>query len=84
MMLTHDYGPFRRFLLGSVTAKILHDAACPVWTSAHLETWPVAGDVGIRKVLGAVDFGPRQFSGVATRLASGREVSRKFKNCCLP
>ena len=84
MMPTHGYGPFRRFLLGSVTAKILQDAACPVWTSAHLETWPVAEDVGIRKVLGAVDFGPRQFSGVATRLASGQEVSRKFKNCCLP
>ena len=38
MMPTHGYGPFRRFLLGSVTAKILHDATCPVWTSAHLET----------------------------------------------
>ena len=36
MMPTHGYGPFRRFLLGSVTAKTLHDAQCPVWTSAHL------------------------------------------------
>jgi nucleotide-binding universal stress UspA family protein len=26
MMPTHGYGPFRRYLLGSVTAKILHDA----------------------------------------------------------
>ena len=25
MMPTHGYGPFRRFLLGSVTAKVLHD-----------------------------------------------------------
>jgi nucleotide-binding universal stress UspA family protein len=32
---THGYGVFRRALLGSVTAKILHDAAIPVWTSAH-------------------------------------------------
>jgi nucleotide-binding universal stress UspA family protein len=35
MMPTHGYGPFRRFLLGSVTAKVLHDVKCPVWTSAH-------------------------------------------------
>jgi nucleotide-binding universal stress UspA family protein len=35
MLPTHGYGPFRRFLLGSVTAKVLHDAKCPVWTSAH-------------------------------------------------
>lgn len=74
MMPTHGYGPFRRFLLGSVTAKILHDAACPVWTGAHLETWPVARDAGIRKVLGAVDFGPR--SSAVLQLAS--QVAEKF------
>jgi nucleotide-binding universal stress UspA family protein len=37
MTPTHGYGPFRRFLLGSVTAKILHDAECAVWTAAHVE-----------------------------------------------
>jgi nucleotide-binding universal stress UspA family protein len=37
MLPTHGYGPFRRMLIGSVTAKILHDAGCPVWTSAHIE-----------------------------------------------
>ncbi len=36
-MPTHGYGPFRRLLLGSVTAKVLHDAKVPVWTSAHAE-----------------------------------------------
>lgn len=30
MMPTHGYGPFRRLLLGSVTAKVLHDAHVPV------------------------------------------------------
>ena len=34
-MPTHGYGTFRRALLGSVTAKILHDAKVPVWTAAH-------------------------------------------------
>ena len=37
VMPTHGYGPFRRFLLGSVTAKVLHDAEAPVWTGAHLQ-----------------------------------------------
>ncbi|MGA8595805.1 MAG: universal stress protein [Bryobacteraceae bacterium] len=26
MMPTHGYGPYRKFLLGSVTAKVLHDS----------------------------------------------------------
>jgi nucleotide-binding universal stress UspA family protein len=34
-MPTHGYGRFRRMLLGSVTAKVLHDAKMPVWTAAH-------------------------------------------------
>lgn len=27
----------RRFLIGSVAAKVLHDAQCPVWTGVHLD-----------------------------------------------
>src|SRR4051812_44310269 len=30
VMPTHGFGRFRRFLLGSVTGKVLHDADCPV------------------------------------------------------
>ena len=37
MMPTRGYGPFRVVLLGSVTAKVLHDAHCPVWTGVHAE-----------------------------------------------
>jgi len=40
MMPTHGYGVFRSLLLGSVTAKVLHDAACPVWTGVHMEKAP--------------------------------------------
>src|SRR5690349_10156852 len=40
MLPTHGYGRFRRFILGSVTAKILHDARCPVWTGVHMEHVP--------------------------------------------
>lgn len=59
MMPTHGYGPFRRFLLGSVSAKVLHDSLCPVWTSAHLEEWPEVENIPLRRVLCAVDLGPR-------------------------
>jgi nucleotide-binding universal stress UspA family protein len=56
---THGYGPFRRFILGSVTAKILHDADCPVWTGVHLEEAPEAGRIRFQTILAAVDLGPQ-------------------------
>lgn len=34
-MPTHGHGRFRTLLLGSVTAKALHDAPCAVWTACH-------------------------------------------------
>jgi nucleotide-binding universal stress UspA family protein len=55
MMPTHGYGPFRRFLLGSVASKVLHDARCPVWTAAHAEEPPLKQHVSCRSVLCAVD-----------------------------
>jgi nucleotide-binding universal stress UspA family protein len=57
VMPTHGYGPFRRFILGSTTAKVLHDADCPVWTGVHLETPPAAD--AIRHIVCAVDLGPQ-------------------------
>lgn len=59
MMPTHGYGPFRSLLLGSVTAKILHDAQCPVWTGAHMEEAPAKEHLACRNVLCAVDSTPK-------------------------
>jgi nucleotide-binding universal stress UspA family protein len=57
MMPSHGF-TFNRFLLGSVTARVLGRCECPVWTSAHVEESPVQG-FAIRNVLCAVDLGPR-------------------------
>jgi len=55
MMPTHGLGGFRRFLLGSVTAKILHDADCPVWTGVHLEKAPPLEKIEFRNFVCAVN-----------------------------
>jgi nucleotide-binding universal stress UspA family protein len=58
MMPTHGYGKFRSLLLGSVTAKVLHDAKCAVWTSAHTEDSALACRGGFKSILCAVDLAP--------------------------
>lgn len=55
MMPTHGHGVFRRRLLGSVTAKVLHDAECPIWTDAHTGDIDPARDPSFRRILCAVD-----------------------------
>jgi nucleotide-binding universal stress UspA family protein len=57
MMPSHSF-TFYQFLLGSVTAKVLHGSECPVWTGAHVEGSP-RQEFAIRNVLCAVEFGPR-------------------------
>jgi nucleotide-binding universal stress UspA family protein len=44
-----------RFLLGSVTAKVLHESECSVWTGAHLEGQP-ATELDVRTIICAVDL----------------------------
>ena len=56
MIPTHGVGLFRRLLIGSATAKVLHDATCAVWTATHEEeqrAQPLP-----RTILCAVDDGP--------------------------
>src|SRR5690349_16962704 len=57
VMPTHGYGTFRRFILGSNTAKVLHDAECPVWTGVHIQDAPPNGTVAINRILCAIDLG---------------------------
>jgi len=57
MMPSHSF-TFYQFLMGSVTAKVLHGTECPVWTGAHVQESPVQ-KFAIRNLLCAVEFGPR-------------------------
>jgi len=56
-MPSHGF-TFYNFLLGSVTAKVLHGTECPVWTGAHTQESP-GQKLAIHNVLGAVEFGSR-------------------------
>ena len=74
-MPTHGYGPFRRFILGSNTAKVLHDADCPVWTGVHLEEARAAEAVPLQNILCAIDLGPQS----ARTLAWADWLRKEFK-----
>jgi len=72
---TRGYGVFRRLLLGSTTAKLLHDARCPIMTGKHLEnsagfetSQPAA------RVLCAVDLGDTSERVVSWARDFGREI----------
>ncbi|MCX6599676.1 MAG: universal stress protein [Acidobacteria bacterium] len=55
MLPTRGYGLFRRLLIGSVAAKLLHDVSCAVWTGVHgLE--PDQPRPAVRSMVCAVNF----------------------------
>lgn len=56
IMPTHA-GTFRQMLIGSTTAKVLHDADCPVLTSRHAETI-APRPIEHREWICAVDLSP--------------------------
>lgn len=58
IMPTQGHGRIREFLIGSVTAKVLHDCERPVLTGVHLTGSPGLDAWQASRVLCAVDFGP--------------------------
>src|SRR6266404_785499 len=73
MMPTHGHGTFRTMLLGSLTAKLLHDLECPVWTAAHTADPMLQQHVECRSIICAVDLKPESVCVVkhAVELAVG-------------
>lgn len=58
VMGTHGYGPLRRFLLGSVAMKVLHDVKCPVWTHPAQAGSEPQRRAGISRILCSVELSP--------------------------
>lgn len=81
MMSTKGMDRFRRMLLGSITAKVLHDVECPVYTSAHElgETPPSPG--GFRSILCAVRMEPE--SEAALKIAGALAQAFAARICLL-
>jgi nucleotide-binding universal stress UspA family protein len=78
VMPTHGYGTFRRFILGSNTAKVLHDAECPVWTGVHMEGSPYQDPIHIRSILCAIDLGPQSCRTLTWAAAMQREFGARL------
>ncbi len=79
VMPTHGFGPFRRFILGSNTAKVLHDADCPVWTGVHMEAALPAGKcLPLGHIVCAVDLGPQSSKTLCWAALMAREFDARL------
>src|SRR5579871_3797467 len=79
VMPTHGYGPFRRMLLGSVTAKVLHDSKIPVWTDAHCPEPSHRAHPKPRRILAALDLKPESLRTLEVALQLGRESDARVE-----
>lgn len=73
MLPTHGRGPIRRMMLGSVAAKVLHDSACAVWTTAH-----PGGHAGVRSIVCAVDESDEALSVITAGAALAKSYGAKL------
>lgn len=78
MMPTHGHGPFRALLLGSVTAKVLHDVECPVWTASHTEKAPAHPPPQWRRIICAVELIEEDVRPVQWARELAREEGAEF------
>lgn len=78
MMPTKGLGRFRRFLLGSVTAKVLHDVACPVWTSVHAPGPAPVSPGGYHSIVCAVEMSEEADAVSEWRVSLRRPSAQKY------
>lgn len=78
LIMMPSYGhTFCQFLMGSVTAKVLHGTECPVWTDAHVEESPVQ-QFAIRNVMCAVDFNTYYHNAVSWAVQMAAEFGARL------
>lgn len=73
MLPTHRRGPVRRMMLGSVAAKVLHDANCAVWTTAH-----GASGAGYKSIVCGVDDSAEALSVITAGEALAKSYGAKL------
>ena len=70
MMPTHGHGSFRKFLLGSVTTKVMHDVSCAVWTGVHNDEHSRPASIPYRSILCTVTSANEEAHAVIMAAAS--------------
>jgi nucleotide-binding universal stress UspA family protein len=84
MMPSHGVGPFRRFMIGSTTAKVLHDSHVPVWTDVHTEEVPGEDGEenghelqaeGLKSLICGIDLGPHSEDTLKMAAALARRTN---------
>ncbi len=75
VIATRGYGNLRRYLLGSVTAKVLHDTETPVWTGAHLRDPELRRWHDIKNIICGLD----DSSNAAHVLDTALQLARLFQ-----
>jgi nucleotide-binding universal stress UspA family protein len=80
MLPTHGYSPFRALLLGSITAKVLHDTHCPVWTAVHAQEIAAHSPDRWKHMLCAVDTDDRDLTVLqwAAEFAQGQQAELRL------
>lgn len=79
MMPTHGYGPYRSLLLGSVTAKVLHDAECPVWTGVHTPEFTSHFPEHFDRILCGVERDPRDVRLIRWAVEFAQQVGAEVR-----
>src|ERR1035441_218283 len=77
MIPTQGMGIYRRLILGSTSAKVLHDADCPVWTGVHLEKAPPLEAVACQRILCAVDLKPSNAGVARSRKSASAAIAAR-------
>ncbi len=81
MLATHGLGPVRRFLLGSVAAKVLHDVSAAVWTGTGSIFSEHTPKIPYRSILCALDQGDTEDEEAAAVLKAAAAFARGYNAC---